>query len=192
MKKIGILGGTFNPPHIGHLMMANEVMGALGLEEVRFMPNNVPPHKEAFGATNKQRLEMVRLAIVDNPKFKLEPFEIIEGGVSYTYETMKKLTLREPDCTFYFIIGGDSIENLHTWYRIEDLVNLVQLVGVNRTGANVNTAYPVQMITAPEINLSSTLLRYRFNNGQTVRYLVPKQVEAYIREEGLYGSTKLS
>lgn len=192
MKKIGILGGTFNPPHIGHLMMANEVMHALGLDEVRFMPNNVPPHKETAGATNEQRLEMVRLAIQDNPSFELEPFEIDEGGVSYTYETMKKLTARHLDCHFYFIIGGDSVESLHTWYHIEELVKLVTLVGVKRPGTNAITTYPVQMVEAPEIDLSSTLLRNRLQAGQTVQYLVPKQVETYIREEGLYGSTKLS
>ena len=191
MKKIGILGGTFNPPHIGHLMMANEVLHALELEEVRFMPNNVPPHKETMGVTNEQRLEMVRLAIKDHPCFKLEPFELIEGGVSYTYETMKKMKEREQDCEFYFIIGGDSVQNLHTWYHIDELVLLVRLVGVKRPGTIASTSYPVQMITAPEIDLSSTVLRNRFKNGYTVQYLVPPSVEAYIREEGLYGSSKL-
>lgn len=191
MKKIGILGGTFNPPHIGHLMMANEVLHALELEEVRFMPNNVPPHKETSGATNEQRLEMARLAIEGHPHFKLEPFEIVEGGVSYTYETMKKMKAREQDAEFYFIIGGDSVQNLHTWYHIDDLVQLVKLVGVQRPGSNAETTYPVQMVAAPEIDLSSTVLRERFKNGYTVQYLVPPSVEAYIREEGLYGSSKL-
>lgn len=192
LKKIGILGGTFNPPHIGHLMMANEALHALGLEEVRFMPNNVPPHKETSGATNAERLEMVRLAIADNPQFVVEPFEIEEGGVSYTYETMKKLVVREPDCMFYFIIGGDSVQNLHTWYKIDELVQLVHMVGVKRPSSTASTTYPVQMIDAPEIDLSSTLVRERFKTGGTVHYLVPQSVEAYIREEGLYGSTKLS
>ena len=192
MKKIGLLGGTFNPPHVGHLMMANEVLHALSLDEVRFMPNNVPPHKETTGATNAQRLQMTRLAIADHPHFSLEPFEVQQGGVSYTYETMKRLVAREPDVQFYFIIGGDSVENLHSWYEIDRLVELVQMVGVKRPGTVAVTDYAVRMVEAPEINLSSTLLRQRFKEGGTVRYLVPASVEAYIREEGLYGATKLS
>lgn len=192
MKKIGVFGGTFNPPHVGHLMMANEVLHALSLDEVRFMPNNVPPHKETTGATNAQRLQMTRLAIADHPQFALEPFEVQQGGVSYTYETMKRLVAREPDVQFYFIIGGDSVENLHSWYEIDRLVELVQMVGVKRPGTVAVTDYAVRMVEAPEINLSSTLLRQRFKEGGTVRYLVPASVEAYIREEGLYGATKLS
>lgn len=192
MKKIGILGGTFNPPHIGHLMMANEVLQALQLDEVRFMPNAIPPHKETSGATDAQRLQMTRLAISDHPQFRIEPFEMERGGVSYTFETMKQLTEREPDAEFYFIIGGDSVQNLHTWYHIDELVKLVRIVGVKRPGTIAISNYPVTMVDAPEIDLSSTLLRQRFTNGQTVRYLVPSSVEAYIREEGLYGSTKLS
>ena len=180
MKKIGVFGGTFNPPHVGHLMMANEVLHALSLDEVRFMPNNVPPHKETTGATNAQRLQMTRLAIADHPQFALEPFEVQQGGVSYTYETMKRLVAREPDVQFYFIIGGDSVENLHSWYEIDRLVELVQMVGVKRPGTVAVTDYAVRMVEAPEINLSSTLLRQRFKEGGTVRYLVPASVEAYI------------
>lgn len=191
MKKIGILGGTFNPPHIGHLMMANEAFHALKLDEVRFMPNNVPPHKETPGATNEQRLKMVEIAISDTDYFKAEPFEIEEGGVSYTFETMKKLIVREPDCEFYFIIGGDSVASLSTWYHIDELISLIKLVGVNRPGHVAKTSYPVQMIEAPEIDLSSSYLRQRFADNKTVRYLIPEQVELYIREEGLYGSSRL-
>ena len=191
MKKIGILGGTFNPPHVGHLMMANEVLHALQLDEVRFMPNNVPPHKETSGATNAQRLKMVELMIKGNSQFVIEPFEINEGGISYTYETMKKLVIREPDCEFYFIIGGDSVASLHTWYYIDELVNLVQLVGLKRPGYEASARYPVQMIEAPQIDLSSTMLRNRFMMNKTVKYLLPEAVEAYIREEGLYGSSIL-
>ena len=191
MKKVGILGGTFNPPHIGHLMMANEALHALKLDEVRFMPNNIPPHKETSGVSNEQRLQMVKFAIEGNSAFVVEPFEMLEGGISYTYETMKKMTIREPQCQFYFIIGGDSVASLHTWYEIDKLVDLVQLVGVRRPCLEATSVYPVQMIDAPEIDLSSSLIRNRFANSKTVKYLLPQSVEAYIREEGLYGSTKL-
>ena len=188
MKKVGILGGTFNPPHIGHLMMANEAYHTLQLDEVRFMPNAIPPHKEADGATDEQRQKMVELAIEDVPYFALELFELERGGLSYTCDTMEALTKREPDVEFYFIIGGDSIDSLHKWYCIDKLVQYVQFVGLNRPGSNSKTDYPIKMIDAPEIDLSSMLLRKRLASGGTVRYLIPEQVEAFIRKEGLYGS----
>ncbi|MGM9951121.1 MAG: nicotinate-nucleotide adenylyltransferase [Lysinibacillus sp.] len=188
MRKVGILGGTFNPPHIGHLMMANEACHALGLDEVRFMPNAIPPHKESSGATDEQRKRMVELAIEDVPCFILESFELERGGLSYTFDTMEAMVAQEPDVQFYFIIGGDSIDHLHTWYRIDDLVQIVRFAGVRRPGSEAKTPYPVLMIDAPEIGLSSTLLRERFATGKTVRYLLPKPVEAFIRKEGLYGA----
>ena len=188
MKKVGILGGTFNPPHIGHLMMANEAYHALELDEVRFMPNAIPPHKKADGATDEQRQKMVELAIADVPYFALETYELERGGLSYTCDTMEALKKREPDVQFYFIIGGDSIDSLHTWYRIDELVNLVQFVGVGRPGTRGISKYNVRMIETPDVNLSSTLLRTRLSEGKSVAYLLPEAIEAYIREEGLYGS----
>lgn len=190
MKKIGIMGGTFNPPHVGHLLMANEVLQALDLDEVRFMPNAIPPHKEEpNGATGEQRLHMTALAIEDHAKFKLEPYEIQQGGTSYSFETLQVLKEREPDCDFYFIIGGDMVDSLHTWYRIEDLLKLVHFVGVNRPGSEGKSELPVIHVAAPTIDVSSTLLRRRLKNNQSVRYLLPQKVEHYIREEGLYGTT---
>ena len=188
MKKVGILGGTFNPPHIGHLMMANEAYHALELDEVRFMPNAIPPHKKVNGATDKQRQKMVELAIADVPYFELEMYELEQGGLSYTCNTMEALTNREPDVEFYFIIGGDSVDDLDKWYCIDKLVHYVKFIGLNRPGSEAKTDYPVKMVEAPEINLSSTLLRKRLASGGTVRYLIPQQVEAFIRKEGLYGS----
>lgn len=193
MKKVGILGGTFNPPHIGHLIVANEVYQALALDEVRFMPNAIAPHKEVEHAlTNEQRLDMVECAIKNYSQFTIEPFEVDRGGVSYTYDTMCALRMREPDVQFYFIIGGDMIDSLHTWYRIEELINLVQFVGVKRPGTNAQTSYSVLMVDVPEINLSSTLIRNRLRTGRTLEFLVPPPVEAYIRKEGLYGTSNIT
>lgn len=190
MKKIGLFGGTFNPPHIGHLIMANEVCVALGLSEVRFMPNAKAPHKEVSqSATNEQRLKMVELAIEGVPYFKVETFELERGGISYTYDTMKALCEREPDVTFYFIIGGDMIDSLHTWYRIDELVELIHFVGVKRPGFEAKTDYNVQMVEAPEINLSSTFIRNRLQQQGSLKYLLPETVERYIRKEGLYGAS---
>lgn len=189
MKKVGILGGTFNPPHIGHLIMANEAYHALSLDEVRFMPNAIAPHKIIEGdPTAEERRNMVEIAIAPYPQFKLETIEIERGGVSYTYDTMLELTKREPDTEFYFIIGGDMIDSLHTWYKIDELLKLVQFVGFKRPGANSKTVLDILMIEAPEVNLSSSFIRKRLKTGETLQFLLPDDVEKYIRKEGLYGT----
>ena len=144
MKKVGILGGTFNPPHIGHFIMANEVKQALGLDEVRFMPNAIPPHKETGGTTDAQRVRMLELGISGRKGFSIEMAELELGGVSYTFETMQALVSNEA-AQFHFIIGGDSIDSLHTWYRIDELVELVQFVGVRRPGTEAKSTYPVSL-----------------------------------------------
>ena len=190
MKRVGILGGTFNPPHIGHLICANEALHALKLDEVRFMPNAIAPHKQhREDATTFNRIQMLEMMIKPYPYFKIEKIEIERGGVSYTYDTMVELCEREPDVQFYFIIGGDMIDTLETWYNIDELVKLVKFVGFKRPGStSSNSNYTVQMIEAPEIDLSSTLIRHRLATGGTLKFLLPEGVEAYIRKEGLYGT----
>lgn len=188
MKKIGILGGTFNPPHIGHLIIANEVRFALGLDEVRLMPNAQPPHKSAPGdATAMQRLAMAELAVTGIDGLTVSSFEVERGGVSYTYDTIQQLKELEPDADFHFIIGGDMIDMLPNWYKIDELVELVKFVGVLRPGAVGKTALPVTFVDIPQINLSSTVIRQRCANKGTVQLLIPPAVETFIREEGLYG-----
>lgn len=189
MKRIGLLGGTFNPPHMGHLLMANEVFHALQLDEIRFMPNAIPPHKQArYDASNVERLEMVERAIRPFPNFSVESYEVDKGGVSYSYETLSALCRKEPSVKFYFIIGGDMIDSLHTWHCIDELVELVQFVGVKRPGTAAITEYPICMVEVPQIDLSSTLIRERLTTGGTVTLLLPEAVESFIREEGLYGT----
>lgn len=189
MKKVGILGGTFNPPHIGHLIMANEALSALKLDEVRFMPNAIAPHKKTHtDITNENRLRMVEILTSPYPKFKVETIELQLGGISYTYRTMVELVEREPDVQFYFIIGGDMIDSLHTWHYIDDLTKLVQFVGIYRPGSFSKTTYNVLMVEAPRIDLSSTIIRRRLSNGETVKFLLPDDVLHYIQKEGLYGT----
>ncbi|ARD49532.1 nicotinate-nucleotide adenylyltransferase [Sporosarcina sp. P37] len=193
MKRIGILGGTFNPPHTGHLLIANEVRYALELDEVWLMPAAVPPHKTAAGdATAEQRLQMVKLAADEIEGLRASSFEIERGGVSYTYDTMSQLVKNEPDCDFYFIIGGDMIDQLPAWHRIEELLQIVTFIGVKRPGADNVSEIPVRLVETPQLDLSSTLIRRRFAEDGTVQLLVPPAVEAYIREERLYGSSTSS
>lgn len=189
MKKVGILGGTFNPPHIGHLIMANEAYDALKLDEVRFMPNAIAPHKKLIDdASNEERLQMVQIVTKPYPYFKVETIELELGGISYSYHTMVALCEREPNVEFYFIIGGDMIDSLHTWYKIDELLDLVHFVGLKRPGTQSKSTYNITMVEAPEINLSSTLIRNRLANGGTLKFLLPEELEAYIRKEGLYGT----
>lgn len=188
MKKVGILGGTFNPPHFGHLIMANEAFHSLGLDEVRFMPNAIAPHKEVQGATADQRLKMTELAIEGFPQFRIEDFEIASGGVSYTFNTVCELIKLEPETKFFFIVGGDSIEGLNSWHRIHELANMVQFVGIGRPGYDSVNDFPVLMIDSPEMHLSSTMLRDRVAAARPLTFFVPEKVEAYIRKEGLYES----
>ncbi|MDQ0174213.1 nicotinate-nucleotide adenylyltransferase [Bacillus chungangensis] len=188
-KRVGILGGTFNPPHLGHLIIANEVLHALKLEEVRFMPNQKPPHKKMTDkVTEEQRLAMTKLAIQDHEKFKLETIELKRKGCSYTYDTMQLLKAQEPDVDFYFIIGADMIEYLPKWYKVSELCKLVQFVGVNRPRYSTESEMPIVSIDIPDISISSTLLRRRLSQKQSVKYLIPDQVISYIKEHSLYES----
>lgn len=189
MKKVGILGGTFNPPHLGHLIMANEAFHALQLDEVRFMPNAIAPHKKIDGdPTSDERRKMVEISIKPFPHFKLETIELERGGISYTYDTMVELRKKEPNNEFYFIVGGDMIDRLHTWYNIDELIHLVHFIGLKRPGTLSKTKYNITMIEAPQFDISSSLIRKRLKTGGTLKFLLPDGVEAYIRKEGLYGT----
>ncbi|WP_155286747.1 nicotinate-nucleotide adenylyltransferase [Lacticaseibacillus zhaodongensis] len=186
-RQIGIFGGTFNPVHTGHLVMADQVGTQLGLDKVYFMPDANPPHvdkKEAIPA--KYRVEMLAAAIQGNPLFDLELCEIKRGGISYTYDTMVQLKKDHPDTDYYLIIGADMVNYLPKWYRIDDLAKLVQFVGVKRPGYAPRSKYPVLWVDAPQLEITSTAIRKRVANGESIRYLVPDVVAAYIEKEGLY------
>ncbi|MGR3741605.1 nicotinate-nucleotide adenylyltransferase [Companilactobacillus sp. DQM5] len=191
-KLVGLFGGTFNPPHLAHLVMAQQVLDQLSLDEIWFIPDNIPPHvdkKETIEPLH--RVEMVRLAIEDNPNFKLDLTEINKGGISYTYETIKLLKKANPDIDFYFIIGGDMVEYLPTWNHINELCQMVKFVGVCRPGYEKDTKYPVIWVNSPLMNINSTDIRKKVNSGHTIKYLVPKKVEEYIKKEGLYSNGEL-
>lgn len=187
-KKIGIIGGTFNPIHNGHLFIADQVRNQLGLQKVYFMPDYLPPHvdhKEAIGAD--ERVKMVNLAINDNDYFDIEMIEVIRKGKSYTYETMLELKKKHPDYDYYFIIGGDMVNYLPKWYHVNDLMNMVHFVGVRRDNYPMETPYPVIWVDIPKLDISSTLIRKLIKNRQSIRYLVPEKVRKYIKEHNIYG-----
>lgn len=190
MKKIGILGGTFDPPHIGHLIIANEVREYMELDEIRFMPNNVPPHKTKTSTTNRERFDMLTLAIGTNPYLNIDTIEWERTGPSYTIDTIKLMKEREGDSEIYFIIGADMIEYLPKWKDIDELSQLVRFIGVRRPGYSTETSYPVKLVDIPEIAVSSSWIRSKISKGKTINYLVPEAVKLYIEENRLYGSKK--
>ncbi|AOT56834.1 nicotinate-nucleotide adenylyltransferase [Weissella soli] len=186
-KKIGILGGTFNPPHMGHLVIAEQVADQLGLDKVYFMPNAKPPHVDLKAAIDPwHRARMVKAAIQGNSRFGIELLEVQRGGKSYSYNTMLQLKLEHPNYEYYFIVGGDEVAYLPTWYRIDDLLKLVTFVGVNRPGQPRQSNYPIEWVEIPDLAVSSTDIRQRLATNRSVRYLLPDLVAAYILENGLY------
>lgn len=186
MKRIGILGGTFDPPHMGHLIMAEEVRLAMQLDEIWLIPSFEPPHKEKAHSDSADRVEMVKLAVQGNPAFKISTIEVDRLGKSYTFNTMKAIRSEYPDAKFHFIIGADMVEYLPHWRNIELLMDLVDFVGVKRNGYQLQSEFPVRGVEIPLIEISSTMIRERLNNNVSVKYLVPDSVETYIKEKHLY------
>lgn len=189
MRKVGILGGTFDPIHLGHLIVADQVMDRLNLDEIRFMPNYYPPHKEmTSNSTLEDRLTMLELALQKEERFRIEKIELMREGKSYTYDTMVLLKEREPETDFYFIIGGDMVDFLPQWYKIDQLVKLVRFIGVNRPHTEGKSSYPIQYIEIPSVDISSSLIREKLRKGESVNYLLPDSVIQYIKEHQLYGT----
>lgn|SRR5690625_4480664 len=186
MKKIGILGGTFDPPHIGHILIAEEVRYALSLDEIWFIPTNVPPHKQTARTTSKHRLDMIQLAIDSNKYFKVNTIELARTGKSYTIDTMKILK-QQCNHLFYFIIGADMVEYLPNWKQIDELMEMVQFVGVKRNTYQLETTYPIKVVDIPLIDISSSEIRRRIKEGEPFQYFLPEKVFTYIKEHHLYG-----
>ena len=196
--RLGVMGGTFDPIHIGHLVIAEEARVRLSLDEVLFMPARVSPLKLGNTcATGDDRYHMARLAIADNPSFRVSRMELDRQGPSYTVDTLK--ALREAhgnQVEPYFILGMDSLETLPHWRRPNDIIRLARLVVVTRPGFAVDWgalegAIPglrcaTEVIDTVRLDISSTELRERVREGMPIRYLVPAPVEAYIREHRLY------
>jgi nicotinate-nucleotide adenylyltransferase len=195
-RRIGLMGGTFDPIHLGHLVAAERALEAAALDEVRFMPTHQPPHKSVVqGASPEQRGRMVELAIQEQPSFRLEPVELDRGGISYAVDTAASLSAREPENEFFWIIGGDMVLYLPQWHAIEEIVRHVTFLGLTRPGFPVDPeAIPsylrgrVRLAEMPALDVSSTDIRERCRQGRSIRYLVPEPVRRYIEEKGLYAN----
>ncbi|COA04874.1 nicotinate-nucleotide adenylyltransferase [Streptococcus pneumoniae] len=186
-KQVGILGGNFNPVHNAHLIVADQVRQQLGLDQVLLVPEYQPPHvdkKETI--PEHHRLKMLELAIEGIDGLVIETIELERKGISYTYDTMKILTEQHPDTDYYFIIGADMVDYLPKWYRIDELVDMVQFVGVQRPRYKVGTSYPVIWVDVPLMDISSSMVRDFLAQGRKPNFLLPQPVLDYIEKEGLY------
>ena len=204
MTRLGILGGTFNPVHNGHLLMAHTAASAFGLERVLLVPSSLPPHKElAGGVSAVHRLAMLRLAAAGDPLVTVDTVEIDRGGVSYAIDTVRHLTERDPGCELFFIIGLDSLLELYRWKDVTGFLNLCRVVTVNRPGIlgrplrnddlNLPEALSQRLledvVSHTMCEASSSEIRERIAKRLPIGYLVPESVERYIRDHALYGSS---
>jgi nicotinate-nucleotide adenylyltransferase len=189
----GIMGGTFDPIHIAHLVVAEQALDQLGLDRVVFVPSARPPHKRTDAVTPvENRLEMVRLAIAGNDRLELSDVEARRPRPSYTIETVREFARalgREE--SLHFIMGADSLTQLLSWKDPLDLIEACELVVVERPGVDLKEADSrvlerAHLLEAPLMEVSSSDIRRRVREGRSIRYLVPAAVEAYIREKNLY------
>ena len=185
-KKIGLLGGTFDPPHYGHLLMAERAYEEMKLDEIWFIPSYIPPHKAEAKTNGADRGKMLQLAIEDRPHFHVKTIELERKGKSYTIDTVHLLREQNPDKEFSFIIGGDMVEYLPNWHRIEELSQLITFIGIKRHGYSLETPYDIQEVVMPIFEISSTEIRKRVAEGQSIHYLTSKKIIEFIEEKGLY------
>ena len=191
-RTIGIYGGTFDPVHTAHLLLAECAREVLELDALLFIPANIPPHKmEGRRITPAHcRLEMLRIAAASNPCFSISTHEIDSQGVSYTVDTLRWLKGAYPDAALTLLIGGDGARDFHTWRQPEEIARLASIAVWARPGVElppeVLSGVGYRMIPAPLMGISSTEIRERVRSGRSIRYRIPDPVIDYIYENGLY------
>jgi nicotinate-nucleotide adenylyltransferase len=194
--KIGIMGGTFDPIHIGHLVAAEEARAVFRLDKVIFVPNYQPPHKPNVPVTNPEhRYAMVLLSIYTNPYFEVSRIEIERGGPSYAIDTVKEFRKLYPDAEIYFITGADAIAEILSWKQGREILQLCKFIAVTRPGYDIEKVKEklrpvnnnsIEFLKITEINISSTEIRRRVREGKPIKYLVLDTVENYIYKHNLY------
>jgi len=190
--KIGIFGGTFNPPHIGHLIVVEHVRQSMGLTKVIFVPAAVAPHKREMEIIEPHhRAEMLRRATNGNDAFEVSDIEIRRGGISFSVNTLQEFKKIYPNDLMHLIIGMDNLTEFHTWREPEKIIGLAGIIAMTRPGVSLNMAQiplgeKITLCEVPEIAISSSEIRKRVREGKPIRYLVPVSVAEYIREHRLY------
>lgn len=196
MQGIGILGGTFDPPHIGHLVLAQYALDALDLASVLFVPAADPPHKDQLRYGIEHRLPMLERAVAGNDRFVISRVDVDRPGPHYTVDMIRILQRQQPETEFYFLMGGDSLHHLPEWYHPLELIALCKLAVMARPGGEVTAELTAKLlpglvervvvIDSPMLGFSSTEIAERLEAGRSVRYLVPDSVLAYIQDHRLY------
>lgn len=198
-RKIGIMGGTFNPIHNGHLLLGEMAYEQFGLDKVLIMPTKHPYYKDISGnIMEKDRVAMVRLAVKDNPHFEFSALELNREGTTYTVDTLEELHQKFPENDYYFILGKDSLDYLESWKDVTRIFKLCKIIAASRDDldgkidekiAYLNRKYHAEIfrLYSPNLEISSSYLRKELSTGKSCRYLVPDSVLAYIKENRLYG-----
>ncbi len=204
-RRIGIVGGSFDPIHTGHLIIAQDAVELLDLSEVIFIPAATPPHKQHVQRVPAEhRLNMLNLAVEGDEHFTVSDLEIQRSGVSYTIDTVRQLRKTYGTDILFLIIGSDTLVDLHNWYKIEELLSFCEVASFLRPGEDSMESIVEKMqigephrekllqnvIKSRRIEISSTEIRMRLEEGMSIRYLVPPAVETYIHEQGLYQGSK--
>lgn len=201
MRRIGVFGGTFDPPHYGHLLVAEQAREACGLDEVVFVPCGIPPHKARADVTSgRHRYLMTLLATLDQPAFVVSRFEVERETLSYTVETLRHM--HRPDAELFFIGGADAIAGLPRWKEPEEILRLSHIVLAGRPGVDLAALEErlgplyadfrdrFHRVEVPQVDISSSDIRRRVAEGRSIRYLVPGMVASYIERYGLYRQAK--
>jgi nicotinate-nucleotide adenylyltransferase len=199
VNRLGIMGGTFDPIHYGHLVAAEMARSEFNLNKVLFIPTGTPPHKNRGDISAADlRYEMVERAIKDNPAFICSDIEIRRQGPSYTVDTMRVLNGAWPEYELYFITGTDALREIFSWHKAEEILNLIQFIGASRPGfdasdflQHVQEEHPeiqgkIHHLEVPALAISSTDIRHRVKQGQPIRYLLPESVRLFIEKSNLY------
>ncbi|QBG47546.1 nicotinate-nucleotide adenylyltransferase [Verrucomicrobia bacterium S94] len=201
VSRVGLFGGSFDPVHNGHLIIAQDAVEKLELDQVIFIPASIPPHKTHLQqASAEHRLKMLTLAVKNDLRFSVSDIEIRRGGISYSVDTVNRLVDELPEAELFFIVGSDTLVDLHNWYRIDEIMSCCEIASFLRPGEDdftaieqkVGLAEPLRQrvlantFESHMVDISSSEIRMRVAEGLGIRYLVPAEVEMYIFEHGLY------
>lgn len=187
--RIGVFGGTFDPPHLGHLIVGADAYAALGLDRLLFVPAGVPPHKRTRPRTAARlRAEMTHAAVRDDSRFRADDLELRRTGPSFTVDTLRELAERNPGAELFLLIGADNAREFSSWRAPGEIVRLAKLVVLARDGleGEGEAAYPALRVPVTRVDISSTEVRRRTRMGISIRYMVPEPVRGIIEREGLY------
>jgi nicotinate-nucleotide adenylyltransferase len=191
-RRLGILGGSFDPIHLGHLMLAREAFDAMRLEKVIFVPTALSPLKETIpGITDRDRLDLLEAAVGEDQRFEISTVELDRGGVSYTIDTVGFLSAVHPESRLFWIIGADQAASLNEWHRIDELAMLVEFIVLERPGfswgpSDLSPDIRVHPIASSLLEISSSEIRCLAREGLTLKNLVPEEVASLITERQLY------